>query len=730
MQTTFQDGTFISQTYDGLGRLATKTDERGNTTTYGYEPGCDCSDRLTSVTDPLGRTTSMTYDGMSRKTSMTDANTHQTSYAYDLRGHLIETDYPDGTATHDTYDDLGRRTASTDQTTATTHYGYDDEGQLTSVTDPLSHVTQYGYDLNGDLTSVTDANGHTTTYAYDASNRKTGRTLPLGMTETFVYDVANNMKNHTDFRGKMSTYNFDRRYPTGRMTSKVPDTSLGEPTVTYGYNATSTRSGMTDASGTSTYTYDTRNRLLTKGTPEGTLTYTYDASGNVASIDSSNANGTSVGYVWDAANQLATVTDNRLGGITTAAYTATGRPFTLAQPNGVAVTYGYDSLDRVMSMAWKKGAAPAFANWAYSYNPRGQRLTSTEVTGREATYGYDTASRLTSEAITSDPSGPAGNGALTYSIDPVGNRTTRASTLAALGPQSFGYDANDELAADTYDANGNTTSSGGHSYGYDFENRLISKDGGAATLVYDGDGNRVAKTAGGVSTQYLVDELNPTGYLQVMDETLGGAVQVRYTFGNMLVSQTRNPSASPSTSFYGYDAHRSITFLSDATGAVTDTYTYDGWGNLVASTGATVNTRLYTGQELDTDLGLINLRARQYRPSTGRFLTLDPLTGELLKPTSLNRYLYADADPVNLWDPHGQQEAEEEGITLKVTLAIFVVQETLSFNGITPEYVGHCGLLAGAAGITLELAQVIGRSSIGLYGVAVVGIIDIACLAF
>ena len=107
MQTTYPDGTFTTQTFDALGRLATKTDERGNTTTYGYEPGCDCAERLTSVTDPLGRTTSMTYDGMGRKTSMTDANGHQTSYAYDLRGHLIETDYADGTATHDTYDALG-----------------------------------------------------------------------------------------------------------------------------------------------------------------------------------------------------------------------------------------------------------------------------------------------------------------------------------------------------------------------------------------------------------------------------------------------------------------------------------------------------------------------------------------------------------------------------------------------------------------------------------------------
>jgi RHS repeat-associated protein len=651
-KTTYADGTFTQQSFDDLGRLSTKTDERGNTSTYGYQPGCGCSERLTSVTDPLNRTTSFSYDGMGRKTSMTDANGRQTTYHYDLRGHLTETDYPDGTSTVDTYDGVGRRIASRDQMHDTTQYGYDAEGQLTSVTDPLGNVTQYGYDADGNLASVTDANDHTTTYAYDLMDEKTSRTLPLQMTESFTYNSTRDQITHTDFRGKTTNLVVDQLH---RLTSKIPDPTFSEPTVSYQYNLTGTRATMTDASGTTTYTYDTRNRLLTKATPEGTLTYTYDPRGNVASIDSSNANGTSVGYAWDAANQLSTVTDNRLGGMTTAAYTATGRPFTLSQPNGVGVTYAYDSLDRVTSMAWKKGTNPAFASFGYGYNPRGQRLSSTDVTGREAAYGYDAASRLTSETITGDPSGPSGNGALTYSIDPVGNRSSRASTLAALGAQSFSYDPNDELTSDGYDLNGNTTSSGGHTYAYDFENRLVSKDGGAVTLVYDGDGNRVAKTAGGATTQYLVDELNPTGYLQVMDEVPGGAVQVRYTYGNMLVSQTRDASTTPATSFYGYDAHQDVTFLTDATGTLTDTYVYDGWGKLVSATAGTPNTRLYEGQEVDPDLGLINLRARQYDPSMGRFLTIDPLMGRLLKPTSLNRYLSADADPENLWDPNGSQ---------------------------------------------------------------------------
>ena len=694
-RTDYPNGDFTKQSYDALGRLETKTDERNNTVTYGYEAGCDCSDRLTSIKDALNRTTSFTYDGMSRKTSMTDANNHPTIYKYDLRGHLTETDYVDGTSTIDTYDELGRRTASKDQMEKTTQYGYDAEGQLTSVTDPLEHVTQYAYDPNGNLTSVTDANNHVTTYGYDRANRKTSRTLPLGMTETFGYDVSGNVTSHTDFRGKTATYGFDQRYPTGRPTSKVPDPSLGEPTVSYTYYTNGPRHTMTDASGLTTYTYEElRDLLHTKATPEGTLTYTYDASGNVASIDSSNTNGTSVGYVWDAANQLSTVTDNRLGGMTTAAYTATGRPFTLSQPNGVGLTYGYDSLDRVTSMAWKKGTSPAFASFGYGYNPRGQRTSSTEVTGRDAAYGYDDASRLTSETITGDPSGPSGNGALTYAIDAAGNRSSRASALAALPPQSFSYDANDELTNDGYDLNGNTTSSGGHTYGYDFENRLVAKDAGVVTLVYDGDGNRVAKTVGAVTTKYLVDELNPTGYLQVMDEVSGGAVQVRYTFGNVLVSQTRSPSGAPATSFYGYDAHGNIAFLTDASGAETDTYNYDAWGNLVGGSGTTPNKRLYAGEELDPDIGLINLRARYYKAATGRFLTIDPMSGNIVQPATLNRYLFAYADPTGLSDPTGRAAAVEAGDLLfaGAGVALIVLGHTTGDHRF--DQVGECATVA------------------------------------
>jgi hypothetical protein len=51
---------------------------------------------------------------------------------------------------------------------------------------------------------------------------------------------------------------------------------------------------------------------------------------------------------------------------------------------------------------------------------------------------------------------------------------------------------------------------------YDFENHLIQQ--GGVSIVYDGDGNRVFKTVAGNKTGYLVDDRNPTGYVQVLDE--------------------------------------------------------------------------------------------------------------------------------------------------------------------------------------------------------------------
>jgi len=69
-----------------------------------------------------------------------------------------------------------------------------------------------------------------------------------------------------------------------------------------------------------------------------------------------------------------------------------------------------------------------------------------------------------------------------------------------------------------------------------FREPLTDDERRAVTVAYDAFGNRVAKTVNGVTTEYLVDDLNPTGYPQLIEELIGGAVTRQYTYGPQRIS--------------------------------------------------------------------------------------------------------------------------------------------------------------------------------------------------
>ena len=338
-------------------------------------------------------------------------------------------------------------------------------------------------------------------------------------------------------------------------------------------------------------------------------------------------------------------------------YDAVGNLSGYSYPNGVATTFQYDNLNRLTSLA-SNANGTAVASYAYTLGTAGNRTGVTELSGRTVSYGYDSLYRLTSENIAGSLSGV--NGSLTYQYDSVGNRKSIASTLPAINTWDYSYDANDRIAgfaAPAYDNNGNTISSADIADGYDFENRLVLH--GGMTFVYDGDGNRVAKTVAGVTTSFLVDTVNPTGYAQVLDELQSGFVKRSYAYGLELISETQVTSAAPpaspwATSYYGYDGHGSVRYLTDATGSVTDTYDYDAFGSLIASTGSTPNLYLFAGEQYDPDLGLYYNRARYLDTHLGRFWGMDTDEGDEEDPLSLHKYLYASANPVNEVDPSGK----------------------------------------------------------------------------
>jgi RHS repeat-associated protein len=235
-----------------------------------------------------------------------------------------------------------------------------------------------------------------------------------------------------------------------------------------------------------------------------------------------------------------------------------------------------------------------------------------------------------------------------------------ASTLPGINSGSWTYNADDQISSETYDAGGNVLATGSNTYAYDSENHMTSENNGAVKLIYDGDGNRVAKIVNGVTTQYLVDDLNPTGLPQVVEEVVNGAVTRQYTYGLQRISESQMLNGAWTTSFYVYDGAGSVRELTDSTGKVTDEYEYDAYGNSFTKIGTTPNNYLYRGEQYDPDLGLYYLRARYYNPATGRFLSRDPEDGKAKVPASLHKYLYAFGDPVNRIDPRGRAAAAED----------------------------------------------------------------------
>jgi RHS repeat-associated protein len=176
-----------------------------------------------------------------------------------------------------------------------------------------------------------------------------------------------------------------------------------------------------------------------------------------------------------------------------------------------------------------------------------------------------------------------------------------------------------------------------------------------------------------------------------------GTSKVAYTYGTTIVSQRRGGS----TSYYGYDSRGNVSFLTDGAGVVTDTYEYDAWGNLIAKTGSTPNARLYAGEEFDQDIGLLHLRAREYRTDTGRFVTIDPLDQSGIgSPGMLNRYLYATGEPVNLFDPSGRATAAQLGFALTFAAVLAVTPVTIQLGldgkGTTPLTTGAVFALGAA----------------------------------
>ena len=565
------------------------------------------------------------------------------------------TQFHDTSTTADEFDAMSRKTASIDQNGRRTEYGYDGLGRLTDVRQFLNGdtlYTRYTYDSQGNKLTQTDAKQRTTHWEYDAQGRVTARILPMGQRETFAYDAVGNLTRHVDFNGQITLSDYDT---LNRLTRKTYDDGTVK-TWTYdlGGRVTETRQTINGLTEVTTYAYDYRDRLTLETKPDGaTLAYTYDLNGNKTSVTVTTAGGTPrpVTYTYDKLNRLSTVVDEH--GTTVYTYDAAGNRASVTQANGVTTQYVYDVLNRLTQLTSQNSSGTVLQQYDYTLDASGRRMLIEEHNGRTSAYQYDELYRLTEESITDPVNGDHHS---QYQYDEVGNRTEDTINGVTTG---YSYDANDRLQNQgtttfTYDDNGNTlqeiSAAGSKQYIWDARDRLVEAVTPTDSLqfAYDINGIRTGRSANGNTTNYVVDHNQQ--YAQVLAETESGATTKQYTYGDDLLSQTEG---SGQEKFFLYDGLGTTRALADNSEAVTDTYAYEAFGEVVGSNGSSDNSYRYTGEQYDSGLNQYYLRARYYDQRVGRFSQMDIWVGQIQDPVTLHKFIYANADPIENVDPSG-----------------------------------------------------------------------------
>ncbi len=162
--------------------------------------------------------------------------------------------------------------------------------------------------------------------------------------------------------------------------------------VTFGYDALNRRTNMTDAVGTTVWTYDALGRLATERGPFGTnvVSVGYDEDGRMTSVV---YGAYSARYSYDVNGRITGIQAPE-GGYSFA-YSSNGFKRTLlTYPNGVKETRGYDALTRMTNLVYKKWLT-TLLSIDYRYDAGDRRTNEVWSTGRHLSYGYDRAHQLT-----------------------------------------------------------------------------------------------------------------------------------------------------------------------------------------------------------------------------------------------------------------------------------------------------------------------------------------------
>ena len=703
-------------TYDALNRPLQINSPDGGQTSYTYNSSTSTTKNVKISASQTISTTSL-FDGMGRishlQLTSDPAGTTTTDATYNSNGLLASISNPhrsgsnptDG-ITQATYDALNRITVLTRPDANTVQASFsnncytvtdeaakqrknciDSLGRITSAFEPdstnaLNWETDSTYDVFNNPLTITQKGGTTDSaqwrvrsFVYDGLSRLTQATAPESGTTNYFFTTSGGALcsgdpllecRETDARSITKTFTYDA---LARLTGRTYSDST--PAVSYSYDQTSfngltitngngERTGMTDTSGSTAWSYDVTGRVLTRQQSIGTVTksiaYTYNLDGSVATM--TYPSGRVYTYSYNNAGQPTSLVDtaHAINFFSSTQYAPPGLLTSAIHGavtgwNAVTLTNTYNNRLQPTQFLATSPVPLTLLNLSYSYDQGSGKNNGSVVqitNGRDSTrslaYTYDQVNRLSTAQTSS--SATWGN---SYVYDAWGNLLQKNVTKGTAENMTLLVNNKNQVTspAFTYDAAGDVTSDTSVSMAYDAEGMMSPVSG--TTNTYDGDGRRVKKSDG---TLYWVDD----DFRPLSIGTTSGSLTKEYVFiGSKRIAYVSLTSGNP---YY---------YLSDRLGSTAVVSSGDGkavqWEADFFPFGAqrTVITNLvatpyeFTGYEYDSGIGYNYAVARFEAGRWGRFLSADPYLGsaDINSPQSLNRYSYVANDPTNAVDPLG-----------------------------------------------------------------------------
>ena len=613
----------------------------------------DNGNRLSTVTDAAGGTTSYAYNGYGQTSGVTDAKGVRTGFLYDTRRRLIGT-YLDA-----------NKDAIANASEPAVRYAYDSEGYLQKIETDGTDYT-FGYDHHGNVLTVKAGNYTLATNTYGPfDGALQTSTTGNGLKTTYEYDrlgrLAGVKENGTQLYSL--TYNGDGQ------AARLVDNASGE-TTEYEYDAagrliranrTSSSSGASLLSAENVYDSYGRADKSTYVVGEKALAYdlTYNTSSNlVKSILMPQTHLMSaIGYSYDEFERLTkkNISFSTLYDLYEEydyySYTSGGTQYTTGL---------------VSSLTLKSGSAVT-ASYSYTYDANGNITEIKKNNSSYLLYEYDSLGQLTRESSYATLSYDR------YAYDGSGNRVSKntyywSGTLKS--GETYGYTnstwgdllTNYNGTSITYDASGNPKNWKGISELLWTGNRLssIEIDGldEALAFSYNADGVRNGKTywdKNGIPTyhRYTVDGN------RIISETVSGAEN--YTLYYLYGANGGIEGFIYNNTYYYFQKNiqGDIIRICNCLGETVVEYGYDVWGTVTSVTGdlastiGQINPFRYRGYYYDVETGWYYLNARYYDPTVGRFLSPDTILGANGGLQGYNLFAYCNNNPVMFADPSG-----------------------------------------------------------------------------